>query len=158
MNTIKELHENLKIFLYRKDVFELLEEAGCGWLDGGCRSLMKAIALWLGEEHITYYQIVKHPNDNHSEHALIKVGNFFLDGDGISTYDEMLHRWLTEELVGIRNGILYIQMFNPGTEPPHKPTGEKPFYIEEDKILLLSAKLEETFDKENVLKTLKEQR
>lgn len=154
MNEIKEFHRKFKSFLYRKDVWELLEEAGCGWLDGGCRSLMKSLSMWLGEKNIVYYQIVKHPNDEHSEHGLIRIGEYFIDGDGVSTYEQLLHRWLTEEWAGKQNGILYIQKFNPETEPVHEPTGEKPFYIEDEKIQSLANKLKETFDKDHVLSLL----
>lgn len=130
-------------FLLRNEIIGLLSY--CGWLDGGCRSLMKAILIWLGAENVQTYQIVKEKNQQHSDHAFIKLGDYFLDGDGVSNLNQMKKRWFFEE--GLPN--VYIQPFNPLTEPSFQD--EEPFYIDDDSIEILVNELKETFDKYKVL-------
>lgn len=146
-HSINQFSNRLKKFLYQEHIFNVLPEIG--WLDGGCRSLMKVLQLWLGE-HVETYQIVKQLDQQHSEHALVRVGEYFIDGDGVSTLEELIRRWYEEE--GFSNVI--IRPFNPLTEPVHI-NGEEPFYIEEDVIVYLVSELDKYFSKENVLELMK---
>lgn len=141
--SIKRFNKALQRFLYTGRVIRLLPY--CGWTSGGCRSLMKAMITWLSKDNVLTYQIVKNHEDNHSEHAFVKAGNFFIDGDGISTNDELIHRWLYEE--GLSSVV--IREFNYITEPIHK-NGEKPYYISEESINTLAKLLDERFNKQNV--------
>ena len=144
------LGEELKDFLFSNEVISLLPH--CGWLDGGCRSLMKALQLWLGEENAQPFQLVKDITQEHSEHALVKVGKYFIDGDGISTYTEVYTRWFIEE--GFSK--VFIKPFNPTTEPPHITSSnvEEPYYIEDESINKLVTLLDNHFQKELLLQLL----
>jgi hypothetical protein len=131
-------------FLYQKSIFDLLEV--CGWLDGGCRSLMKVLQIWLGEENVQTYQIVVDPEEHHSSHVFIKLGNYFIDGDGVSTRKKLHKRWIEEEHLP----AVYIRPFNAITEPLNSD-GEENFYISNESILHLVSELNIFFDKECVL-------
>lgn len=143
----KEFHKAFKEFLWEDDKLALL--SGCGWNDGGCRSLMRALNQWLGSDQVKTYQIVKSHNEVHSEHALIKVGEYFVDGDGVSTHDELYTRWIDEE--GLPSVI--VRPFEPELEP-NSLSGEEPYYINDNKNQQLIKLLNETFNKENVLEIL----
>lgn len=145
---ITDLNYRLKRVLWSDEALALLPE--CGWNDGGCRSLMKAFSLWFGRDELRTYQIVKIEEQKHSEHAFVQVGNWFLDGDGVSGLYKMEHRWLFEERLP---GVI-IREFDPDTEPDHV-NGDQPFYIEDDRIHALVQLLDRHFDKNEVLETLK---
>lgn len=139
-----------KEFIWQDHLVELLH--GCGWLDGGCRSLMKAIQLWLDNELVKPYQIVKVREHTHSEHALIRLGNCYIDGDGISTYNGLYQRWRRVE----RFPHVYIRPFNPLEEPANDRTNppEEPFYIEEASIKKIAKELDRYFDKEALVQLM----
>ncbi|UOE58144.1 hypothetical protein [Cytobacillus oceanisediminis] len=150
-NSIKEFHKAFKRFIW-SDMLVLNIIPDHGWIDGGCRSLMKALALWLGQENIAYYQLVKGKEETHSEHALVKIGDYFIDGDGISTYYALYKRWRRLE----KFPSIYIRPFNPENEPALLINGklEPPYYIKDDSIQLLVKALESSFDKKNVIELL----
>ncbi|MCR6108650.1 hypothetical protein HXA32_20475 [Salipaludibacillus agaradhaerens] len=137
----------LKRVLWSEEALSLLP--GCGWNDGGCRSLMKAFIIWLGPDHARSYQIVKDSEQGCSEHAFIRIGLWFLDGDGVSGLDQMFYRWRFEE--GLSDII--IREFDPETEVDHT-NGEKPFYIRHDHILKLVEILDRHFNKKEFLRCL----
>lgn len=143
-STPKEFGKQLRKFLYGKRNMSLLPD--CGWLDGGCRSLMKALQIWLDEENVNTYAIMSEENEEHCDHAFIKVGELFIDGDGVSTEKEMYERWLYEEMLP----EVYIYPFDPINEPPSED-GTLPVYISEEAIQTLVNRLEKRFDKRHVL-------
>lgn len=145
---ITDLNYRLKRVLWSDEALALLRE--CGWNDGGCRSLMKAFSLWFGRDELRTYQIVKTEEQKHSEHAFVQVGNWFLDGDGVSGFYAMEHRWLFEERL---SGVM-IREFDPDTEPDNV-NGDQPFYIEDDRIHALVQLLDRHFDKDELLGLLK---
>lgn len=130
-------------FIWQEKLVDLLE--GCGWSDGGCRSLMKANLLWLAGEDVKTYQIVRTRERLDSDHAFVKVGNYYLDGCGISTHKRLYQRWRYEE--GLSR--VFIRPFNPETEPDWN--GEGPFYVATESIKLIAGALEEAFDKKKVV-------
>ncbi len=146
-NSIDELSEGFREFLYRPENLNLLPE--CGWLDGGCRSLMTAIRLWLGTDITTPYQIVKEEQEAHSQHVIAKVGKYFIDGDGISITDDLIDRWLYIEKLP----RVILRSFDPNEEP-NDTYGEEPFYIDDNNIITLVQNLDNEFNKENVLTIL----
>ena len=145
---IEELSQRLKDVLWSDELLKVLPEVG--WNDGGCRSLMRAFQLWLGSENTVPYQIVKTIDQHHSEHALVRVGAWFLDGDGISTHLQLLLRWHIEE--GFENVI--IRPFKPDLEPAHTD-GELPYYISEAHIHELIRMLDRNINKKNLLSHLR---
>lgn len=38
-----------------------------------------------------------------ADHVLVRVGSCYLDGDGISTLDELVERWVTVERVNVQS-------------------------------------------------------
>lgn len=148
--TIHKFNVDFYEFLYTKKVFKLLPS--CGWLDGGCRSLMKALILWLGEENLTTYQIVRNKNDIHSDHALIKIQDCYIDAEGISTYSQLFNRWKECEYHGKYTPIIRPYDF---VDEPLDKTGEAPFYISDKNILKLKELIEEEFNKDEILSLIK---
>lgn len=146
MNVV-DLSYKLKRVLWSNDALSLLP--GCGWNDGGCRSLMRAFRIWLGPDNVRTYQIVKKPEQLHSEHVFIRIGDRFLDGDGVSGSYQMEYRWRFEE----RLPVVIIREFDPETEPDHV-NGEKPFYIGDSHINQLVKLLDHHFNKEEILECL----
>lgn len=150
--TINKLSDKFYSFLWSNEVLgETTPKINgiiiCGWNDGGCRSLMRAIKLWLGEAAETY-QIVTDENIHHSNHALCKVGSYFIDGYGIHSENEKKKIWKEEE--GLDPIIL--RPFDFSTEPDDG--GEEPFYYEEYFIQKLKDLLEHSFEKETFIKAL----
>lgn len=144
---INDFSYKLKNALWSDAALALIPDFG--WNDGGCRSLMKAFILWFGAEYVRTYQIVKTSEQFHSEHVFVRVGDWFLDGDGVSGFNEIKNRWLFEE--GLPSVI--IREFEPETEPVHI-NGDVPLYISEDRIEALVRLLDERFDKQEVLQLL----
>lgn len=90
----------LQQFLYRGDNFELiLETSGGGWIDGGCQILADALVEWLGEGAEPYYLMggMYGAGEEWPEHAVVRYGSVYLDGDGASSEEELVARWAEEE-------------------------------------------------------------
>nr|WP_040109381.1 hypothetical protein [Jeotgalibacillus malaysiensis] len=143
---VTDLRYQLKKLLWSDELLLILEDVG--WNDGGCRSLMKAFQIWFDSEDVKTYQIVKDSSQWHSEHAFIKIGDWFVDGDGVSSYAQMEYRWLYEEHLP----TVIIRDFDPNTEPDLN--GEKPYYVSDEKIHQIVRHLDATFHKENILNLL----
>lgn len=143
---IRKLSRELNSFLFSEELLDLLP--GCGWNDGGCRSLMKAMTIWLGEVAEPYL-IVSQKHHQHASHAFVRIGNYFVDGDGISTRQALYQRWRRAE----HFPSVYIKPFNPLTEPNTR-SGETPFYIEDSGIIQLIDLLQNKFDKNYILQLL----
>lgn len=149
---IHQLSDKLYSFLWANEVLsettpKINDIIICGWNDGGCRSLMKAIKLWLGDA-AKPYQMVTDENIHHSNHALCKVGSYFIDGYGIHNENEKKKIWKEEE--GLDPIIL--RPFDFLDEPDDN--GEEPFYYEEKFIQNLVDLLDQSFKKEDVIKEL----
>lgn len=145
----KTFNKAFKKFIWQDHLLNLLP--GCGWNDGGCRSLMKAFQIWLASENLQTYQIVQRKEDLHSEHALIHLGVCFIDGEGLSTYQALYKRWrYTESFPSV-----YIRRFNPDTEPPYINNAntiiEEPFYMDLISIDRLVKELDDSFDKQALM-------
>ncbi|GAF21050.1 hypothetical protein JCM19047_720 [Bacillus sp. JCM 19047] len=111
---------------------------------------MKAFLLWFDSNQAVPYQIVITPGQYHAEHAFVRIGDWFLDGDGVSTFDAMVDRWRYEE--GLP--CVFVRKFNPETEPDDC-NGEHPLYISDKSIQKLVQILDSQFDKETILELLK---
>src|ERR1035437_3812116 len=75
----------------------LLPEDYGSWVAGGCWILAEAVLDWLGTENAQLY--VLENEEGNSEHVLVRCGDFYLDGDGVSTKDEFLDRWELDEMI-----------------------------------------------------------
>lgn len=146
MNT-SQLNQQLKDVLWADEVLALLIDVG--WNDGGCRSLMKAFLIWFDSEMVMPYQIVKSPEERHSEHVVVRIGQVFLDGDGISTESELIDRWKYEE----RLGNVFLREFDPLNEPAHR-NGEKPYYVSDSSIQQIVEYLDKYLSKKKIFECL----
>jgi len=138
-SSIQSTSKALKRFLLQDSTLSLLPD--CGWLDGGCRSLMKAFMLCFDFD-VEPYMIVQDPNHLHAEHALIKIGDYFLDGDGVSTEEQLIYKWKND--IGLAQ--VFLKPFNPLQEPSSET--EEPYYIHDESIHELARALDHTFDQD----------
>lgn len=125
---IGEISESLHDALYDGAGYGLLSDDGCGWLDGGCRSLMRALMSLLGDAAVPY-QVVRSPEQKHSEHVLVRVGHWYLDGDGVSSEEELVRRWHEDEGFG----TVVLRRFDPDREPPDE-NGRPGFLLNDEKV------------------------
>ena len=134
----------LREWLYREDNFALIDQAtGSGWLDGGCLILADALVEWLGEGAEPYFLIGGTSGSDGRpvdwpEHALVRYGDIYLDGDGESSEEALLKRWAEEE--GIEEGWLA-----PSTEDLRKASLEGGIPIDLDLSARLAGRLKEAF-------------
>jgi len=105
---ITRIGKDLKKTLNSNKGLKLLNQWQCGWTDGGCLVLAKALRRWLGEGNILgvwepvplvaknvkskRYQIPLHKEDI-QHHAVLQINNWLIDGDGIFTRDVFMARW-----------------------------------------------------------------
>lgn len=145
IETLEDFSYYFKKRLWTDELMQALP--GCGWNDGGCRSLMKALTIWFDNPYnVVPHQIVKDASDTHSQHTVVCINGWYLDGDGVSSYELLKHRWEKEE--GLRS--IVIRPFSPENEEVDR-NGEEPFYIEDEEIKDIVKKLEAAFDKEDIL-------
>lgn len=150
-----EHQNNKKVQAFSKEFYDFLWTdkmlaflPGCGWNDGGCRSLMHAVLMWLPKSDlIEPYEIVKNPKHVVAEHAFVKVGNWFIDGDGVSTKEQLRKRWIEEE--GFPS-YLIIRPYDYESEP----SDEDAYCLTHPELQELAALLQERFDGKEILSLL----
>jgi len=78
----------LRRVLRSKRGWKILEHWDCGWTDGGCLVLAKALRLWLGCGKVSgvWEGSIQH-------HAVLSVGQWIIDGDGISAKRGFARLW-----------------------------------------------------------------
>lgn len=141
-----EWSANFKNFTLEDEQLNLLPNFG--WLDGGCRSLMKALIIWFNDDKVRPYQIAITPFPSHGEHGLVRVGDLYIDGDGIATKEMLIDRWQNQYL----DHRVYLNAFVPENEP--SSNDQEPFYIEDFKIKELVKHLNARYNKNEVLSLL----
>lgn len=90
--------DGLNDFLYSDPVFALYSDtySDGSWLQGGCWSLAEALRHILGGELVAVWDEGREVPD----HIVCQVdANTYVDGDGASTRQELLHRWHSEEFL-----------------------------------------------------------
>lgn len=92
----RSLSRRLHTVLYSPGVFALITPYKCGWLDGGCGIAAEGIALWLGAKTQIWVLL---DAQGRAQHLLVRYGEWYLDGDGISTGAELLARWAKLEMI-----------------------------------------------------------
>ncbi len=75
------------------------EEDYGDWTSGVCFPLARALEGWIGPTAELVFAVLR---DGNPEHALVRIGDMYIDGDGAHTKDELLSRppWGTHYLVG----------------------------------------------------------
>lgn len=71
-------------------MWSLLTPFECGWLDGGCLPLAQALVVWLGPQ--TRLWAVR-DSSGRAQHVVARLGDTYLDGDGVSSANTLLERW-----------------------------------------------------------------
>lgn len=126
----------IKRILRQDDAFELLDAtcaSGGTWTAGGCLILARALhemipgaEIWAVMGRIDPSRTIErldYPSKPH--HAVVKVGNKFLDADGWSTEEQLIHRWEDEEgLLDVELVPAQVQSFGEDI-PNEDPAVEK---------------------------------
>jgi hypothetical protein len=81
----------LRRVLYGAEVFGLLNDLDCGWLDGGCLILAEALHQVLGGELVMVVNAAD--PDWPPQHAAVLWDGWLWDGDGATRRRTFLHRW-----------------------------------------------------------------
>jgi hypothetical protein len=83
----------LRELLYEDSALRWLPDGASSWCQGGCLVLALALSALVDGEMLVV------ASRRGPEHVVVRLGDVYLDGDGISTEEELLHRWRTEERV-----------------------------------------------------------
>ena len=83
--------------------YDCLNPEGYGWCDGGCGILATAIHRWVGTGSLTSLlgSYLGGSGREAVQHILLRIGDLYIDGDGISTEGELVSRWHDKELVAV---------------------------------------------------------
>lgn len=87
-------------FLHRPDVFALLPEGS--WTQGGCLTLAAALRDWIPGSAV--WTVATSRQHDKPMHLFAYWGEFCLDGDGVSTRQEMIEKM--KRLEGLRSPVL----------------------------------------------------
>jgi hypothetical protein len=82
---------SLRQLLYAESTLQWLPDRASSWCQGGCLVLAQALCALVNEEMLVV------ASGRGPEHVVVQMGDVYLDGDGVSTEAELLHRWRTEE-------------------------------------------------------------
>ena len=91
---MKAFGQKLHEFFYSPEVFVILGDAYDSWVAGGCWIAAEALKRWM-RPHAELWAI--HDAANILQHVVVRLGDCFLDGDGVSTRRELLKRWVEQE-------------------------------------------------------------
>ena len=86
----------LKKFVNSDRSYEILDASKAKdstWLAGGCKILADAIESSVGGDQVVLYRA----GNNHIQHYAVRIGDMYLDGDGVSTRRALLDRWKKAE-------------------------------------------------------------
>lgn len=89
----KAFGRELKRFLYRPEIFSLLESDGT-WLAGGCWILADALRRWIGPR--AHLKLISSSNSP-CEHVVVQVNHLFIHASGVMTEGELLDEMRIEE-------------------------------------------------------------
>lgn len=87
-------------YLYHPEGGGKVEEYGM-WDSGGCWTLAQALHDWLGPKTSLHWVVGWDPKKGYGpvpQHVVLKIGNFYIDGNGIYTANELLEWWRDIEL------------------------------------------------------------
>lgn len=96
MSRLRDLDADVRRTLYTPEAYRCMPAWARQWSDGGCRTLLRATTIWLGEDNVRpvgfftpadYWR--KDSDPEYACHVGARVaGRFFLDGDGIRAWDD----------------------------------------------------------------------
>lgn len=121
-----QFHNAFKKFIRRPEIFAL---QGCegDWLAGGCWKLAHAIWLWLGDDNVELWALSD--KNQGIQHIVAKLGDYYLDGDGLADETEIIHRFIADWPFSFEEENLYLEPFADqegaqGIPPPDQQTVE----------------------------------
>lgn len=83
-------------YLYSPDKGGQIDEYGM-WDSGGCWTLAQALHDWIGPRTSMHWVVGWDPQKGYygpvPQHVVLKIGNFYIDGNGIYTARELLDWW-----------------------------------------------------------------
>jgi hypothetical protein len=101
------------------ELYEILAPWDCGAFDGGCLMVADALRKLFGVGELVglmgYAWVNAQrggPTEPHWQHALLQLGDYFLDGDGVSTRQTLRRRWYRDELTYI-TGFMVMPDIDP---------------------------------------------
>lgn len=115
--TRRELSRRIKQAARSDRLYELLAPWQCGAFDGGCLMVADALHQLFGGELVGMlgynWVYAQHggPTDSGWDHALVRIGDYYLDGDGFSTRQTLRRRWYAKELCYV-TGFMVMPPFN----------------------------------------------
>lgn len=99
----RDLNRRIKQAARSDRLYELLAPWQCGAFDGGCLMVADALHQLFGGELVGLmgYDWInaqrRGSTDSHWQHALVRIGGYYLDGDGFSTRQTLRRRWYRYE-------------------------------------------------------------
>ncbi len=90
---MRSFGRDLYDFFNSPDVFELLGNYAT-WSEGGCWIAAEALKRWM-RPHAELWAV--HDGANILHHVVVRLGDCFIDANGIFTEEEMLRFWAEEE-------------------------------------------------------------
>jgi hypothetical protein len=99
-HALKKFAVDLIWYLYSPDKGGQVDEYGM-WDSGGCWTLAQALHDWLGPKTSLHWVVGWDPKKGYGpspQHVVLKIGNFYVDGNGVYTANELLEWWRDIEL------------------------------------------------------------
>ena len=94
------LSRDLKQVLRSNAALSILDPWGVGWTDGGCLVLANALRRWLDAGDVMGVWEPVPLGDDIQHHAVLTVGDWLLDGNGVSSDGGLLKKWGCQTLRG----------------------------------------------------------
>lgn len=87
---------NLQYILHSNAAYKILGNSVSTWIEGGCLLLAMALKRVFPQGEILCIYDGEKPDP---DHCVLKLGDVYLDGDGVQSETELLNRWKTEEFL-----------------------------------------------------------
>lgn len=96
--TVDHLSKVLQNCCQSAEMAECLDDWGCDVFNGGCLVLALALqrVLKIGDL-FALYTWLEDDQMHQPQHVVLRVGEWYLDGNGVSGYDELTAHWLEAE-------------------------------------------------------------
>lgn len=93
-NTIRTLSPKIRAACLKDEFYYLLSPWGCGASDGGCLMVALALQNILGGELYGLTALAdRRCKIARYEHAVLKIGNLYIDSDGVASSQMLITRW-----------------------------------------------------------------
>ncbi len=86
------MHTPLFDFLYSEKAFSFIHHYRCGWMDGGCFILARALQIWLGGDLAALIRVSMRYEQT-ADHFVLGLQDMYIDAEGVHTHKSLIHRW-----------------------------------------------------------------